>query len=63
MRKEDLSTDFNFDPCWFSLDYTFKADNISNICRISHFPVKRQISADTISGTIGVLYHGGGRRK
>ncbi len=23
MRKEDLSTDTTFDPCWFSLDYTF----------------------------------------
>ncbi len=31
MRKEDLSTDTSFDPCWFSLDYTFKQskDNIS----------------------------------
>ncbi len=25
MQKEDLSTDTTFDPCWFSLDYTFKA--------------------------------------
>jgi hypothetical protein len=24
MRKEDLSTDTTFDPCRFSLDYTFK---------------------------------------
>ncbi len=24
MRKEDLSIDTTFDPCWFSLDYTFK---------------------------------------
>ncbi len=24
MRKEDLSTDTTLDPCWFSLDYTFK---------------------------------------
>jgi hypothetical protein len=23
MRKDDLSTDTTFDPCWFSLDYTF----------------------------------------
>ncbi len=23
MQKEDLSTDTTFDPCWFSLDYTF----------------------------------------
>ncbi len=24
MRKEDFSIDSTFDPCWFSLDYTFK---------------------------------------
>jgi hypothetical protein len=23
MRKEDLSTDTTFNPCWFSLDYSF----------------------------------------
>jgi hypothetical protein len=24
MRKEGLSTDTTFEPCWFLLDYTFK---------------------------------------
>ncbi len=29
MRKEDLSTDTTFDPCWFSLDYTFNKKYVS----------------------------------
>ncbi len=28
MRKEDLLTDTMFDPCWFSLDYTFNLLNL-----------------------------------
>ncbi len=35
MRKKDLSTDTTFDPCWFSLDYTFKANS---------FVMKKQLS-------------------
>jgi hypothetical protein len=31
MRKDYLSTDTTFDPCWFSLDNTFKAGNLLDL--------------------------------
>jgi hypothetical protein len=36
MRQEDLSIDTTFDPCWFSLDYTFKYSSFSALQEL-HF--------------------------